>query len=366
MQVFQFDLSVKNVTQILNVKQGDVGRRFKAVITDGGAAYNIPNGARFSLWYSGPGGEGNYSAIEQKSAFTVEGNAVTVELIAQMLTNPGVGALCVVMNGADGIQLGLWNMAYAVESVPGMGSEAAQQYYTALSEVAAQAIRAAETFRTDTTMTAAGTAADAAAVGYALAGKAPAGYGLGVSVSPYTKLTELSQLDGFVRNGWYAVQVSGFQISVSPITYWMLRVTAYNDSCLMQELIPVDGSVIVRRFNHHGTWTAFEWENPNMVVGVEYVTAKKYNGKTVYAKLLDIGILPNNSNKTVSVGAAMKDIVSLELYASTGQATVKFPWNGVDGTVKGTVYASTTTVVVFTFTDASAYSGKVVIEYTKD
>lgn len=112
----------------LQAKQGDVGRLFKAVITDGGVAYNIPAGAQFSVWFSGPSGEGNYSAVGDRSAVTVDGNIVTVELIAQMLHNPGNGALCLVMNADDGSQLGLWNVVYVVEPVPGMDSKASEEY----------------------------------------------------------------------------------------------------------------------------------------------------------------------------------------------------------------------------------------------
>ncbi len=196
--------------------------------------------------------------------------------------------------------------------------------------------------------------------------KAPAGYGLGVSVAPYTKLTEASQLDGFIQNGWFAIQLSGFQINASPIVYWMLRVTTYNDTCLMQEFIPVDASFVIRRFNHHGTWTEFEWTNPVMTLGVEYRTTERYNGKVVYTKLLDFGALPNKANKTITVGAVMTNVVGLEMIATTGSASVIFPWIGIDGTIKATVYASTTTVVCASFTDNSAYTGKVLIKYTKD
>ena len=63
MQVINLDLSVKLDIPFLQAKQGDVGRKFQAVITDGGTAYNIPSGTTLSVWYSGTSGEGNYSEI---------------------------------------------------------------------------------------------------------------------------------------------------------------------------------------------------------------------------------------------------------------------------------------------------------------
>lgn len=143
MQVINLDLSVKGIVPLLQAKQGDVGRKFQAVITDGGTAYDIPSGTNLSVWYSGTSGEGNYSHIgldddflQSRSAFTISGNTVTVELVAQMLTCAGGGTLSLVMNGADGTQIATWNIPYIVEKMPGANSEGATQYYTAYAEVA--------------------------------------------------------------------------------------------------------------------------------------------------------------------------------------------------------------------------------------
>lgn len=122
MQTIKLHIFEISVTPTLFAKQGDVGRKFKAVITDGTEGYTIPADAVLSVWFSGASGEGNYSSIGDRSAFTVSGNTVEVELITQMLKNKGQGALCLVMNNADGSQIGTWNIPYEVEAVPGMGS----------------------------------------------------------------------------------------------------------------------------------------------------------------------------------------------------------------------------------------------------
>ena len=179
MQTIHLDVSNKGVVPAIYAKQGDVGRKFRAVITDNGEAYDIPVDALLSVWYSGTSGEGNYSIIGENSAFSIDGNAVIVELITQMLTNHGGGNVCLVMNRQDGTQIGTWNIPYIVEQLPGMGSPAAEQYFTALTEAAAKAsesadkaAEAAATFKTDATLSVAGKAADAEATGAALDGKA--------------------------------------------------------------------------------------------------------------------------------------------------------------------------------------------------
>ena len=134
MQTFDLDISVKRVIPLLYVKQRDVGTKILINITNNGDTYAVPANASLSVWYSGTSGEGNYTTIGDKSAFVVKGNTVTVELIMQMLNNPGGGKMCLLLNSADGSQLGLWDIPYFVEAIPGADSEEAMQYYTAFLE----------------------------------------------------------------------------------------------------------------------------------------------------------------------------------------------------------------------------------------
>ena len=165
MQIFNLDLTEKRIIPLLFAKQGDVGRKFKVIITDGGAEYQIPADAAVSVWYSGASGNGNYTEIGEDRAVSVVKNEITVELITQMLTNSGPGALCLVINTVDGEQLGMWSIPYMVESVPGMGSAAAEQYYTAFSKSAAEVAAAAKNFTIDKTLTVSGSPADAEETG---------------------------------------------------------------------------------------------------------------------------------------------------------------------------------------------------------
>ena len=172
MQNFILNISQRAASPVIDLKQGDVGRKFKIILTDDGAAYTVPEGTLFSVWFSGPNGEGNYSTIDDRPAVTVEENVATVEVIAGMVQTPGVGLLCLVLNSPDGNQLGTWNIPYSVEMTPGVESPEVTQYYTALSEVAglaaasaAEARKSAATFVTDTTLSVLGKAADSATTG---------------------------------------------------------------------------------------------------------------------------------------------------------------------------------------------------------
>ena len=141
MQTIYLDISNKGVIPCIQAKQSEVGRKFLAVITDNGVPYNIPNDSLLSVWYEGDTDAGNYSSIDEKSAFTIDGNKVTVELVAQMLLKEGNGELCLSITHGDGGETNTWNIPYCVEYKPGAGSPVPTEYYTALTEAGAVAAK---------------------------------------------------------------------------------------------------------------------------------------------------------------------------------------------------------------------------------
>lgn len=177
MQTIYLDISNKGVIPTIHAKQAEVGRKFRAVLIDGGMPYNAAEDSAFSVWYKGASGEGNYTHIGNDSAFSIIGNNVEVELIEQMLSVAGNTTACLVLSTGDGRQIATWNIEISVEAVPGFGSEAAVEYYTAFSQTAAQvkadadrAAAAASKFVVDTSLSVKGASAEAAAVGAALSG----------------------------------------------------------------------------------------------------------------------------------------------------------------------------------------------------
>lgn len=143
MQTIYLDISNKGVIPCVLAKQSEVGRKFLAVITDNGVPYNIPDNALLSVWYEGDTDAGNYSSIKEKSAFSIDGNKVSVELVAQMLLKPGNGELCLSITHGGGGETNTWNIPYCVEYKPGAGSSIPTEYYTALTEAGAVAAKAA-------------------------------------------------------------------------------------------------------------------------------------------------------------------------------------------------------------------------------
>jgi hypothetical protein len=141
MQTIYLDISNKGVIPCIQAKQSEVGRKFLAVITDNGVPYNIASDSLLSVWYEGDTDAGNYSSIDSVSAFSIDGNKVAVELVAQMLFKPGNGELCLSITHGDGGETNTWNIPYCVEYKPGAGSSVPTEYYTALTEAGAVAAK---------------------------------------------------------------------------------------------------------------------------------------------------------------------------------------------------------------------------------
>lgn len=146
MQTFNLDLSAKRVIPLLNAKQRNAGMKILVRLKDNKEKYTVPDGVTWSVWYSGANGEGNYDKIDDRDAVVVDVDAgtATVELIYQMLDNPGPGEMCLVMKSANGTQLGLWNIPYFVEALPGADSKAAKAYYQAFLQAQENAEDAAD------------------------------------------------------------------------------------------------------------------------------------------------------------------------------------------------------------------------------
>lgn len=144
MQTIKLDIAQKNNVPLLYVKQRDVGHTFAIELYENGALYPVNEGNTFSVWYSGASGDGNYTEIDGKTAVSVDGNHIEVQMIMQMLNEPGGHEMCVVMYGQDNEQKGFWNIPYFVEAIPGADSEAATAYYNAFLDAQKRAEEAAE------------------------------------------------------------------------------------------------------------------------------------------------------------------------------------------------------------------------------
>lgn len=111
-------------------------------------------------------------------------------------------------------------------------------------------------------------------------------------------------------------------------------------------------------------WQPFEWEHPPMQLGVEYRTVERYNGKPIHIKAVSLGLLENNTSKSVEHG--ISDFEScVECSGFSG------PINLVGSGGVDSIYATTSRVGIDTngsFSSA-ATSSKLntvaIIKYTK-
>ena len=172
MQTIYLDVSNKSSLPRLYFKQSDNYRRFMVVLVDQGLPFRVPENSMFSIWYTSPSGDGNYSEVDGEVAVSVDQYRLTVLVDNAMTSAEGDGVLSLIMHGADGVRVGLWNIDFTVENVPSLEDAVHEPYYEALLETAdraanfaAEAKKAADTFNTDTTLSKFGKAADAGATG---------------------------------------------------------------------------------------------------------------------------------------------------------------------------------------------------------
>ncbi len=377
MQTIYLDIHKRNELPRLQVKQRDVGRKFLAVITDGGVSFPVPADALLSVWYSGTSGEGHYSVIENRSAFSVEGNAVTVELIAQMAVNKGGGILCLEINRGDGTQIGLWNIAYDVEGIPGADSQEARHHFDAFAEVTAQAMAAAQKaeqaariFTVDETLTQPGKAADAAAVGAAMNEKAPAGWGYGDTMQHIEAESGSESHEVFCARLEAMLSAmpdfSAKQADIYPPQIWgqprtLGKLFKHSDLYALAEFISPNGySWLIRKVN--GAWQPLEWVNPPMGTGTEYRTTKWWRGLPIYTKYFDCGAGPNQSVKATDIGIGSCKVFSIEVAAVTGDGAVFMPLPSTEARA----YVSSGVLYVEAYADLSGFDIRAVVNYTKE
>ena len=373
MQTIQLHLYEKPQLPVICAVQGDVGRKFQAVITDGSLGYTIPMDATFTLWYSGTSGEGNYGFVGDRPAVQVSKDTVTVELITQMLACPGGGELCLCMSRPDGSWLGLWTIPYQVDALPGADSPEAVQSYTAFSDAVTRLQQAAQKIEPDESLSVAGKPADAAAVGAALAEMAPQGYGLGSA-----SVTEKTSANDCLYNGWYKVQDDG--------------ILGDGDSCYIHTVaFGMDGGVVnvmqegyrigwnnvsqrmdytkaCRFYDGQEGWSPWEYEHPPMLAGVEDRTTQRWNSKVVYVRMLQCSQIPNTGNVNIYGLTSNMNIVDFSVMLTKPGTAYKLPCMDASGKCMAKAYCipGSTVIQLQTFTDMSAYTGYAVVKYTKN
>ena len=199
-------------------------------------------------------------------------------------------------------------------------------------------------------------------------GAAPDGFGLGID---YGGNVPGGDINNATKNGWYSL--AGTELNaptvddgVQSVTGAMLFVQSSRSDRSKVQWMTIGnagffGYTLRRYYNPTSTeWSSWEWLNPPMQTGVEYRTTERWNGKPVYAKLIDFGLLPNISRKTISHNIQnVQSIVDIAATASNGAIMNDMELAGSKFTANNSV------IVCQSSMDQSSFTAKVLLKYTK-
>ena len=204
-----------------------------------------------------------------------------------------------------------------------------------------------------------------------LAGKAPAGYGIGEENAARVNDTDLDTLK---KGGTYYIGTGCTNTPPNTDSSWSTLHVIPGRACT-QIFIPANdanragtfSSWIARIYNDKtAAWGEWEWVNPPMAAGVEYRTTERYLGKPVYTKLVDCGVGPNATKKRVSAGISNVDR-AVSANGSWGNMSIPYEWFSGDASGAQAI----TITLNDTYIDIAStvnYSGRTIyalIKYTK-
>lgn len=229
----------------------------------------------------------------------------------------------------------------------------------------------------DSTLSKNGVAADAAAVGNALAGLSPAQIGAApASLAELVKAfgINVSEIQNTPNNSFDTLTTAGIYKGLSGSTggfpdqmnEWAFVLNLPYDAGMnygVQFAWDMNGNTTTaQRYKRNGEWNPWECENPPMVLGVEYRTTERWQGKAVYTKLVFGGLIPADGQKTFAHNASATHII--RCIASTDDGT-SLPYFYYPTSID--VMATKTEVQIFA-QNRTAEGGNVYAQiwYTKD
>ena len=164
-----------------------------------------------------------------------------------------------------------------------------------------------------------------------------------------------------------SIGTSNANIYPEPIPYGSLKVICHDKSrVVFQYTSKVDSTRWVGNYSETNTdakwtgWKRFLTEDDLVDVrSAECATSEKFNGKTVYTKLVEVGNLPNDSIKNVEHGVAnVGNFVEIKGFATHGSV-----WADLSSIAM--LQCTDTNLRVTTDYDYSNYVGYVTLKYTK-
>ena len=135
-----------------------------------------------------------------------------------------------------------------------------------------------------------------------LAKKAPSGYGLGGNASKV--VSSLTELDTITDNGWYGFSCMGTNIMGIIFNFASVFVSRYGNFSF-QELRIANRTCVLYRYYNGTTWFDWEIDNPPMALGKEYRTTERFNDEPVYRKIVSYTntetLGDSNSSKDITI-----------------------------------------------------------------
>lgn len=151
-----------------------------------------------------------------------------------------------------------------------------------------------------------------------------------------------------------SIQVEQGSIATAYETYIEPKIYILNDNDVYEEFINVN-----------------EIKPTQTVTGIEFVTNEYLDGKRVYAKRVDLGTLPNKTNKTVETGISGNyNIIKVDTIAIKSDRTSVIEIGRATSSATLSWYLNITGNNIYSFVmqatdDRSSYSGYATIYYTK-
>lgn len=195
---------------------------------------------------------------------------------------------------------------------------------------------------------------------------APAGYGLGSTAKQIADC----DLNNVIENGWYCYNKNAGVTNVPSESPSLLFVESfYNTNFCKQTVTLLDGKgTTCMRVRHSGVWTQWEWLNPPMVLGSEYRTTERWQGKAVYTKMLNVGAFPGaGAVSYYGFGDDITKIIKINGAAANAGFAIPFTSQDESVAISSTVYQGLASIVLYVekgdFTDTQCIAQ---VWYTKD
>lgn len=123
---------------------------------------------------------------------------------------------------------------------------------------------------------------------------APSGYGYG-GIVPYYGVSVGESVDDFIDNmtaNWKDGEVRQIRLYDGNFYANSMLLTVFKYSANATIINGMTGDKFqVSKNKISGAWNPWEWVNPPMVLGVEYRTTERYEGKPVYTLLFNAGLM---------------------------------------------------------------------------